>query len=197
MCVRSFYHYRILATKFSSLEINNTLSFSCINTKIFYANVCIPSLPFKNINGDMLYKLFYVLFFELKYITNILWFYMKSFFILFYPYINSILYGCSIISINCFLLMQMFSGYFLSFAFTHLDTHKAPSMALHVGVVLHMYMYRGAISISKGFYVCILSFSFLQLLQNCLPFKWKKFSFFTPSSTQCIINTLGLCQSYT
>lgn len=64
---------------------------------------------------------------------------------------------------NCFLLMQMFSGYFLSFAFTHIDTHKAPSMALHVGVILHLYMYRGAISISKGFYVCILSFSFCKI----------------------------------
>ena len=57
----------------------------------------------------------------------------------------------------------MFSGYFLSFAFTHIDTHKAPSMALHVGVILHLYMYRGAISISKGFYVCILSFSFCKI----------------------------------
>ena len=62
MCER-VYHSLYPSHQFSSLEIDNTDSFSCINTKIFYVNVCIPSLPFKNINGGMLYKLFYILFF--------------------------------------------------------------------------------------------------------------------------------------
>lgn len=80
---------------------------------------------------------------------------------------------------KCFIvLMWIYLGYFLSFAFTYTDTHKAPIMALHVGVVLHMYMYspRSVISFSKVFYVCMLSllcFALLLLLPNCLPTKWR------------------------
>lgn len=91
---------------------------------------------------------------------------------------------------KCFIvLMWIYLGYFLSFAFTYTDTHKAPIMALHVGVVLHMYMYspRSVISFSKVFYVCMLSLlCFALLLPNCLPSKWRD-SVSSLSSVQCII----------
>lgn len=102
---------------------------------------------------------------------------------------------------KCFIvLMWIYLGYLLSFAFTHTDTHKAPIMALHVGVVLHIvqmctcrcgfvqsqkcnFFFKSFLCLYAFFSLLCFAFAFAKLPS----IEVERFSFFTLSSMQCII----------